>query len=332
VLRYLFLRLVSVTPVSCYGRNNGSASVEVYGGTAPYTYTWDTDPVQTGPIATNLQAGTYNVRVEDALGHTDELPVTIAQPLSALSATTSVTNVLCRGESSGSIEINVTGGTAPYSFLWSNDATTRNIIEVPAKQYTVNITDANGCSLIIGAKIEEPAEPLRISNIEIKGVKCIDDPFGSIKYDLSGGVPSYTYLWNNNATTQYLDNVVGGDYTVSVTDKVGCKLIQNFFVDYENTDCEVRVPSGLTPNGQFDNRLVIRGLENYPDNKIKIFNRYGSLVYEASPYQNDWDGSSNVHGNFTEADGKLPDGTYFYYLELGTSGNVKSGYVYLIKK
>ncbi len=84
-----------------------------------------------------------------------------------------------------------------------------------------------------------------------------------------------------------------------------------------NTDnCEIRVPSGLTPNAQFDNKLFIRGLENYPDNKFKVFNRYGSLVYEAAPYQNDWDGVPNVGHNITEGDGKVPDGTYFYILEL----------------
>jgi gliding motility-associated-like protein len=129
----------------------------------------------------------------------------------------------------------------------------------------------------------------------------------------------------------YLNNAAGGDHLVTVTDSIGCQLLQHFFVDYKYPDCEIRVPGGLTPNGQFDNRLIIKGLEKYPNNQFKIFNRYGSLVFEAAPYHNDWDGGSNVGHNITESDGKLPSGTYYYILKLEPGANPLSGYIYLIK-
>ena len=103
-LGFPLLRLVSTTNVSCFGGSNGSATVEVSGGMPPYTYIWSTTPVQTGPVAVNLQTGTYTVTVTDALKYTDELTVTITQPVAALSAVTVTENVICHGESTGAIE------------------------------------------------------------------------------------------------------------------------------------------------------------------------------------------------------------------------------------
>ncbi len=330
-LRSPILLPVSLTMAGCYNENSGSASVEAYGGILPYKFTWNTDPVQTGPTAKKLATGTYKVTVEDAMGFTDELSVTITQPSAGLNAIPNVTNVLCSGESTGAVDLNITGGTEPYAFQWSTNATTQNINGLSKGDYSVTISDANGCTLILETKIEEPSGSLRIFNIDIESVICIDDPFGSIRYDISGGVPPYTYLWNTNKTTMNLEDIVGGNYNLTITDHNGCKLVHDFFVDHKYSDCEIRVPGGLIPNGQFDNILIIRGLERYPNNTLKIFNRYGSQVFEAAPYQNDWDGIPNIGHNITESDGRLPSGTYFYILELETGRDLLSGYIYLIK-
>ena len=331
VVRFPLIILATYTNAACYNESSGSATVKVYGGVLPYKFTWDTEPVQDGSTANNLPAGIYKVSVEDAMGYTDDLSVTIAQPSAALNATPFVTNVLCYGESTGSVNLIVTGGTSPYAYQWSNNATTQNINELPKGEYSVSVTDSLNCSMTLGTFVDEPSESLKVLNVNIEGVLCIDDPFGSIKFDASGGVPPYKYLWNTNHTTMNLDNITGGDYDVTITDMNGCRLSQKFLVDYKYTDCKIRVPGGLTPYGQFDNILIIKGLEKYPNNNFKIFNRYGSQVFEAAPYKNDWDGVPNFGNNITESDGRLPSGTYFYILELEPGKDPLSGYIYLIK-
>jgi len=325
------LQLASVNSVSCFGGNNGSATVTVTGGVPPYTVTWQTSPVQTGWEAVNLYAGTYNVSIEDAMGYTDEISVTITQPEAALNASLNITHVLCHGESTGSIDLEVFDGTPPYSFLWSNSATTQNIDGLTAGNYSVIITDANGCTLNEEAVLEQPEEPIYISGRFIEGVECIDDPFGSVNYDINGGTPPYTYLWDNGETSMTLNNATGGDHVLTITDANGCQLIENFFVEYLYDQCDIRVPGGLTPYSEYDNKFVIRGLEMYPYNTLRIFNRYGTMIYMASPYQNDWDGVPNLNRTSTESDGKVPSGTYFYTLELLPGGKPLSGYIYLIK-
>ncbi len=93
----------------------------------------------------------------------------------------------------------------------------------------------------------------------------------------------------------------------------------------------MRVPGGLTPGTGFDEVFYIDGLQYYPQNTLRIYNRQGTLVYEASPYQNDWDGIPNRGRIITESDGRLPAGTYFYYLQLEPGEEPFSGYIYFIK-
>ncbi|TVR38140.1 MAG: gliding motility-associated C-terminal domain-containing protein [Bacteroidia bacterium] len=93
----------------------------------------------------------------------------------------------------------------------------------------------------------------------------------------------------------------------------------------------MRIPGGLTPGTGFDEVFYIDGLQYYPQNALRIYNRQGTLVYEASPYQNDWDGIPNRGRIMTESDGRLPAGTYFYYLQLEPGEEPFSGYIYFIK-
>ncbi|KIC89526.1 SprB repeat-containing protein, partial [Flavihumibacter solisilvae] len=102
----------------CFGTATGSATVNVSGGTAPYTYSWNTLPVQTGATATGLTAGTYTVTVTDAAGCITTATVTITEP-PVLAATTVGNNVDCFGTATGSATVNVTGGTAPFTYSWN---------------------------------------------------------------------------------------------------------------------------------------------------------------------------------------------------------------------
>jgi large repetitive protein len=322
--------LVSQTDVLCFGDETGSAEIQIVGGLYPYTITWYTDPEQTGLVATNLPAGTYVVIVTDALGNTTQLTVVITQPAAPLNITYQVTNVLCNGNNTGAIDVEVFGGTEPYSFLWSNGSTTQNLSNLIAGNYSLQIEDAHGCMLSLETTVTQPPA-LSISNISIEGVLCKEDEEGSIQFTVGGGVAPYTYLWSNNATTAGLVNVPGGDYWVIVTDANGCELAYDFFVPFEVEDCEFRIPQGLSPDGDgFNDLWEINGLVRFPNNVVRIYNRWGTLIFEAAPYQNNWDGRPNRGTGSAGSNGILPTGTYFYVIELQPGMKPITGYIYLV--
>ncbi|MBW6499234.1 MAG: gliding motility-associated C-terminal domain-containing protein, partial [Bacteroidales bacterium] len=326
----LQLILVSQTDVLCFGDETGSAEIQIVGGLYPYTIVWYTDPEQTGLVATNLPAGTYVVMVTDALGQTVQLTVVITQPAAPLNITYQVTHVLCNGEATGAIDVEVFGGTEPYTFLWSNSATTQNLDGLTAGNYSAVITDDHGCLLEFDVTITQP-DALYISDISIEGVLCMVDKEGSVQFTVGGGVAPYTFLWSNQDTTAGLVDVPGGEYWVVITDANGCELIYDFFVPYEVEDCEFRIPQGLSPDGDgFNDTWEINGLVRFPNNVVRIYNRWGTLVYEAAPYPNNWDGRPNRGLGSGNDRGILPTGTYFYVIELQPGMKPLTGYIYLV--
>lgn len=124
---------------------NGTASVSVSGGTAPYTYIWNTLVVQTTASVTGLSSGTYLVYITDANGCSTSCSVIILEP-AALSLSISHTDIGCNGLSTGTATVSVNGGTAPYVYIWNNGATTASISNLAAGIYTVTVTDNNMCS------------------------------------------------------------------------------------------------------------------------------------------------------------------------------------------
>lgn len=138
--------------ISCFSGNNGSIDLTVAGGTAPFTFSWNTGAV-TEDIS-GLASGTYTVSVTDANGCTTITNAVISQPAGSLAASLNATqNVLCFGGNNGTLDLNVNGGTAPYTYSWSNGAVTQNINGLSAGIYTVTITDVNGCNTSQSASI-----------------------------------------------------------------------------------------------------------------------------------------------------------------------------------
>jgi subtilisin-like proprotein convertase family protein len=211
----------ATTNVSCFGQSNGSTSVTVSGGTSGYSYLWSNGRTTTNN--TGLAAGTYTVTVTDANGCSSNRSITITQP-SALSTTAgTTTNVACFGGTTGSTSVTVSGGTATYTYLWSNSRTTANITGLSAGTYTVTVTDANGCNTNRSITITQPSSALSSNLVSANNATCTTA--GSIDITVSGGNSGYTYLWSNGATTQDLNGLSAGNYTVSITDAGGCTIV-----------------------------------------------------------------------------------------------------------
>ena len=213
--------------VSCTGGNNGSATVSAMGGTAPYTYLWDINAgSQTDTTATGLAVGTYNVVVTDNNGCTSNVSVTISEPVAAISLVITTSDISCYGLNDGTATATPSGGTPPYTYLWSLNAgnqTTSTATNLPQGAYSITVTDTNGCIIQPGIIINEPL-PL-ITGTTFTNVSCFGGNNGTATVIPSGGITPYTYLWDANAGNQTLataSNLIAGTYNVTITDSNGC--------------------------------------------------------------------------------------------------------------
>jgi large repetitive protein len=150
------------TNVVCFGTNTGTAMAMTMGGTTPYTYSWSNDANLTTANNPNLFAGDYFVLITDANGCTTNGSVSITQAASGISAVPTTTNET--GPSNGAVSLNIQGGTAGYTVLWSNNATTQNITGLSAGTYCATITDATGCTQAVCAVVSLVIETENTAN------------------------------------------------------------------------------------------------------------------------------------------------------------------------
>jgi hypothetical protein len=211
--------VISTTNVSCFNLANGSASITLTGGLAPYTYAWSNSQIT--PLATNLNAGNYSVTVTDANGCSITKTLTITQPLGMTGIATS-TNVTCFGLYNGIGAITCTGGTSPYTFLWQPSLNTASlVINLGPGTHTAIVVDANGCAISKTITITQPAQ-LNLST-NLGNTNC-GQSNGSSTVTATGGAGGYTYLWSAGPTytNAIMSNVPQGAYTVTVKDANNC--------------------------------------------------------------------------------------------------------------
>jgi len=210
---------VSTTNATC-GQANGTASVTVSGGSAPFTYHWTNGDL--AALADSLMANLYMVTVTDASGCVKSAPALINNVGSPIVTVSSVKNVSCNGGGDGAIDISVAGGVSPYTYYWVNGATTQDVTNLVAGSYQVGVSGANGCVSMTNVSITEPT--VVTLSVSIVDASC-GSPNGSATALPSGGNGAFSYLWSTGATTATTTGLSAGGYSVTVTDSKGCAAL-----------------------------------------------------------------------------------------------------------
>jgi|GEM_PF-656371 len=260
--------VTSHTNVLCFGNSTGTATISTGGGTYPYSFSWNSSPVQTTPTATGLPAGTYICTVTDGNACTTTASIMITQPAAALTASiSSQTNVLCFGNSTGSATASPAGGTGPYTYSWNTSPvqTTATATGLPAGTYTVTIMDANNCSTTASVTITQPAAALTASISSQTNVLCFGNATGAATVSPSGGTGPYTYSWNTTPvqTTATATGLAAGTYTVTVTDAGNCMTTASATITQSSaiTVFSISSPSNVVCSG-FSTTVLLSGTQS----------------------------------------------------------------------
>lgn len=262
----------NVTQSTC-GTSNGSIALSVSGGTPSYTYLWSDAGGQTTSTATALHSGIYHVTVSDNHSCDTVLTVTLNDN-NAPTLTSVVNDVLCFGQSNGSIIITSSGGTAPYTYNWSNSSSNDTLHNLSVGSYSVTVTDFAACH-VYGVYIVNQPTAITYSHLTTNASSSTAAN-GSIDLTVSGGVQPYSYSWNNGAVTQDISGLITGHYSVSVSDANGCHVTDTVFVSFANAVEGLSIASAVKiyPNPS-TGTLYIENAENM---SIEIMNILGNVV------------------------------------------------------
>lgn len=212
----------SLSNITCFGLTNGSATVAATGN-GPFTYSWSPSGGNNAS-ATNLGQGIYTVTVTDNGGCTAIHTLTITEP-TAISTTITAVDATC-GNTNGTASVTPTGGTGPYTYVWSNTQTTQQITGLGAGTYSVIVTDANGCTTSASSIVNSTGGPT-VTLSASSDPDCFGQTNGSATVLASGGQGPYTYNWLPSGGSNSTANGLGaGSYTVTVTGSDGCSQTQ----------------------------------------------------------------------------------------------------------
>ena len=292
--------VMATATISCNGDSTGALMASTADAYGMSMYMWNTGAMTAA--VSNLPAGTYMVTATDSIGCSDTAMITLTEPLPIV-ITGNPVDVLCNGDSTGSITVSAAGGTGAFTYLWSNGATSASIANLPAATYTVTVTDANGCMAMQSYAVNEPtALSLNITH----------NNMDSATANVSGGTAPYTYNWSNSGTTATVGNLMTNTtYMVTVADANGCTIMDSVNIAFINVSTVSAVNNlSMFPNPAADQVFVDLDLATIAPVQIHITNAVGQLV------------STQVLGNIqtqrVELSTKdLPDGLYLVQFQIG---------------
>jgi len=291
--------------ITCFGKKDGSITLSVIGGTAPFKIQWAHGPLGATTL-NNLEKGVYSVVITDAGGCKVDKQFVINEP-QALDLSTAVTDALdCVEQNSGSISINPIGGTPPYTYNWSNGSNTQNLSAIGPGSYSLELVDANGCRVLKQFTVIRPAA-LEASVVQTTVRVCEPRALKSnFKVNVKGGVPPYNVTWNRGTVTNdglIMDTQELGAFIVKVTDGNGCIVTKRM----EVIEVDPPVPGFDFKSESFD--LTNENLVNF---EVKFNNLSTGKYKDVS-----WDfGDSGTSTDSVPTHKYVKEGTYTVTLKL----------------
>ncbi len=213
--------------VTCYGLCNGSVAIIAIGGYPDYIYEWCDG--QTNDTVTGLCAGFCRVTVTDDSLCSRVREFEITQPDSLYLTLIDSLPVNCYGDTTGMLEVEITGGTALFNILWSNNDTTLQITDISGGLYSVTVTDANGCIDSLDTGISEPSQII-LTMVIVNPLCSTGSGDGSVTTTVTGGSPQYDFYWSNDSITQNITNLDADTFYVTVTDSLNCQVFDTALV------------------------------------------------------------------------------------------------------
>lgn len=213
-----------------------TTTLTITGGTAPYSVDWGdgfSNSFTSSPLShIYTHSSSFLTVVQDAMGCTNSSFNTVNRVSVAVSLASS-TPPTCQGQNTGQLTIAASGGTSPYSYHWyANSSTTNSLANIASGSYRVTVTDAQGCSTIGSYTLNPVNSPYFYVYMQSVDANCSNN--GAVNSIPYGGAQPYSYLWNTSATTQNIQNLSGGNYSLTVTDSLGCNASG---YSYVNTSC-----------------------------------------------------------------------------------------------
>jgi PKD repeat protein len=211
---------ISATQATSCGLTNGTVTASATGGTGALSYLWSNGA--STPSISNLAPGAYTLSVTDQNGCLSVATTTVNASTAPSASISSAIDASC-GQANGSATVSATGGSAGYTYLWSNGATTASITGLGAGTYSVTVTDQVGCTTGASATLQAFTTPA--ANVVATELTCYGIPDGTVTANPSGGNPPYTYQWSNGVLSQQISGLAPALYFVTVTDASGCAVI-----------------------------------------------------------------------------------------------------------
>lgn len=295
--------------ITCKGDNDGTISIFISGGVGPYISLWNNS--LSGNSLSNLSAGNYTVTVTDANNCTATESFFLQEAAQELQMNYVSRNVSCFGYRDGTILLAATGGVSPYSYNSFNTYQTfngSNQTGIPAGTYISRVTDSHGCIFDTTVVISEPAE--LVAEYLIYNPSCIGNNDGSIEIFVTGGVEPYYFKYGNNLIDfPFIAGLLEGEYLVEVYDSMECEVdLGTAILEDVKIDC-IKIPDAFTPNGDdINDTFIIEGMDIFPAAIMRIYNRWGQMLYLGETGDDFWDGK--YQEKF------VPTGTYLYILDL----------------
>ena len=271
----------------CFGDRDGAIQITATTDFPPFQYQWS-NGASTSTL-TNLSAGLYTVTISDAIHCSTTQTLKVFTPASLQLNAIEMRPITCNGMNNGSLSINPEGGVKPYQVNWN--ALSRNTMQLDsleAGNYSVTVTDANGCWVQDSMLIIEPS-PIVIDTWTTD-IDCFGGKDGEIGLTIEGGILPYHITWEDNdqITSFYRNQMSAGEYRAFIEDEVGCQKEVTMSIKQPpfSENCGTYIPNVFSPNddGVNDDFYVLGSLAGKVMKTMKIFDRWGELVFENTGY------------------------------------------------